>query len=316
MARELSPQTTHMPFATAAPRRAISLRPFIPYLLIAPAFAVMLGVIIYPIASNVWASFMGEATLSRPSEFVGLDQYRKVLNDPVFEPALRRTLLWAFGVTVLQFALGLLLALLLNRPFAGRSIVRSFAIVPWIMPGIVVAVVWRFLYAGQYGLINQTLRSIGLSSLTEPWLTNLSTAMPAVMVVGIWKGFGFYMVMLLAGLQGIPTDVIEAARLDGANRFQMLRDITMPLLKPVILMSVVLGLIWTTNYFEAIYILTGGGPARATETLPIFIYNTAFQFYRLNEAVASAIILLIIVLAMVAVYMLLFLRMNKQEDVL
>jgi multiple sugar transport system permease protein len=316
MARELSPPSPGVVITASAPRRSVKLGPFVPYLLIAPAFAVMAAVILYPIASNVWASFMGEATLSRPSEFVGLDQYRAVLNDPVFEPALRRTFVWAFGVTLFQFALGLLVALLLNRSFTGRSIVRSMALVPWIMPGIVVAVVWRFLYAGDYGLINQVLREIGLGSLTEPWLTNLSTAMPAVMVVGVWKGFGFYMVMLLAGLQGIPIDVIEAARLDGANRFQMLRDITMPLLRPVILMSIVLGLIWTTNYVEAIYIMTGGGPARATETLPIFIYNTAFQFYRLNEATASAIILLLIVVSMVTVYIALFLRLNKQEDVL
>jgi multiple sugar transport system permease protein len=316
MAQHVSHPTTHMPLVTTAPRRQLRLGPFIPYLLIAPAFAVMAAIIIYPIGSNVWASFMGEATLNRPSEFVGLEQYRKVVNDPVFEPALRRTFVWAFGVTIFQFALGLLVALLLNRSFAGRSLVRSLALVPWLMPGIVVAVVWRFLYAGDYGLINQVLREIGLGSLTEPWLTNLSTALPAVMVVGIWKGFGFYMVMLLAGLQGIPTDVIEAARLDGANRFQMLRDITMPLLRPVILMSIVLGLIWTTNYVEAIYIMTGGGPARATETLPIFIYNTAFSFYRLNEATAGAIILLLIVVSMVTVYMLLFLRLNKQEDVL
>jgi multiple sugar transport system permease protein len=305
-----------VPIGTTAARPSLRLAPLVPYLLIAPAFAVMLTVIVYPIGSNVWASFIGEATLSRPAEFVGLEQYRNVLDDPVFLPAVRRTLVWAFGVTVMQFSLGLLLALLLNRSFPGRSFVRSFAILPWIMPGIVAAVVWRFLYAGDFGLFNQALRAVGLGDLTRAWLTNLSTAMPAVMIVGVWKGFGFYMVMLLAGLQGIPTDVIEAARLDGASRFQMLRDITMPLLRPVILMSVVLGLIWTTNYFEAIYILTAGGPARATETLPIFIYNTAFQFYRLNEAIAGAILLLLLVLALVFVYMVLFLRLNKQEDVL
>jgi multiple sugar transport system permease protein len=297
-------------------RRSISFGPVAPYLLIAPAFAVMLMVIVYPVISNIWASFMGEATLSRPSEFVGFDQYRKVLDDPIFQPALRRTLLWAFGVTVMQFILGLSMALLLNRAFPGRVVLRSLAILPWITPGIVVAVVWRFLYAGDVGLFNQALRAINLGDLTRAWLTNLDTAMPAVMLVGVWKGFGFYMVMLLAGLQGIPTDVVEAARLDGAGRMQMLRDITLPLLRPVILMSVVLGLIWTSNYFEAIYVLTGGGPARATETLPIFIYNTAFQFFRLNEAIASAIILLLLVVAMVAVYVTLFLRLNKQEDVL
>jgi multiple sugar transport system permease protein len=285
-----------------------------PYLLLAPAFLVMASVIIFPIASNIRASFMGEATLTRPSAFVGLDNYRNVLDDPVFFPAMRRTLIWGFGVTFLQFSLGLGMALLLNRSFPGRSVIRAMAIIPWITPGIVVAVVWRFLYAGQFGLINQALRSVGLDDLTRAWLTNLSTALPAVMVVGAWKGFGFYMVMLLAGLQSIPVDVIEAAKLDGANRFQMFRDVTAPLLRPVTLMALVLGLIWTTNYFEAIYVLTGGGPARATETLPIYIYNTAFSFYRLNEAVAAAIVLLLIVLTMVTAYLLLFLHLNRQDE--
>jgi multiple sugar transport system permease protein len=316
MEQQIRTQLAPVSAATVVPRRSIRFASITPYLLIAPAFAVLFAVIVYPIVSNIWASFMGEATLSRPSEFVGLDQYRKVLDDPVFQPALRRTLVWAFGVTIMQFTLGLCMALLLNRAFPGRSIARSLAILPWITPGIVVAVVWRFLYAGDFGLFNQTLRAIGLDNLTRAWLTNLETAMPAVMLVGVWKGFGFYMVMLLAGLQGIPTDIVEAARLDGAGRPQMLRDITLPLLRPVILMSVVLGLIWTSNYFEAIYILTGGGPARATETLPIFIFNTAFHFYRLNEAIAGAIILLLLVVSMVTIYMLLFFRLNKQEDVL
>jgi multiple sugar transport system permease protein len=285
-------------------------------LLIAPAFLVMAAVIIFPIASNIRASFISEATLSHPAEFVGFDNYRSVLDDPVFFPALRRTFIWAFGVTALQFVFGLSLALLLNRTFPGRGFVRAIAIVPWIMPGIVVAVVWRFLYAGQFGLINQVLRAVGLGDLTQAWLTNLSTALPAVMVVGIWKGFGFYMVMMLAGLQGIPVEVVEAAKLDGANRLQLLRGITLPMLRPVVLMSVVLGLIWTTNYFEAIFVLTGGGPARATETLPIYIYNTAFSFFRLNEAIAAAIVLLLIVLTMVFIYIALFLRLNDRDEVL
>lgn len=285
-----------------------------PYLLLAPAFLVMAAVIVYPIVSNIQASFMGEATLSRPAAFTGLDNYRKILADPVFFPALRRTLIWAFGVTLMQFGCGLGMALLLNRSFPGRPVIRALAIIPWITPGIVVAVVWRFLYAGQFGLINQVLRALELDGLTRAWLTNLSTALPAVMIVGAWKGFGFYMLMLLAGLQSIPVEIIEAARLDGANRFQLFKDITAPLLRPVTLMSLVLGLIWTTNYFEAIYVLTAGGPARATETLPIYIFNTAFSFYRLNEAVAAAIILLLIVLTMVSVYLLLYLRLNRQDE--
>jgi multiple sugar transport system permease protein len=247
---------------------------------------------------------------------VGLRQYRTVIQDPVFTPALKNTILWTFGVTVMQFCLGLILALLLNNPFRGRGLLRSLGIIPWVIPGIVVAVIWRLLYASDFGLINSALRSLGLGTLTRPWLIDTATAMPAVMVAGAWKGFGFYMLMFLAGLQGIPIDLYEAARLDGAGRVRLFKDITVPLLRPVILMSVVLGVIWTSNYFEAIYVLTGGGPARLTETLPIFVYKTAFQYFHLNEAVAGSIILLLIVLSLVTVYLIIFLRLNRQEDVL
>lgn len=296
--------------------RPLSVQPFIPYLLIAPAFLVMIAIIVYPILDNFRASLMSEPTISRPARFVGLDQYQKIVHDPVFGPALKNTLLWTFGVTVMQFCLGLVLALLLNHQFRARSLFRSLAIIPWVMPGIVVAVVWRFLYADDFGMINVSLRSLGLDGLTRAWLANATTALPAVMVAGAWKGFGFYLVMLLAGLQAIPGELYEAARLDGANRAQLLRDITLPLLRPVILMSVILGSIWTSNYFEAIYVLTGGGPARLTETLPIYIYKTAFQFFHLNLAIAGSIILLFIVMVLVTTYLIAFVRLSKQEDVL
>jgi len=295
-------------------RRAITLRSFIPYLLIAPAFLVMLAIIAYPIVDNFSASLMSQATLSRPARFVGLRNYARIVGDDVFFPALQNTLLWTVGVTALQFTLGLVLALLLSQRFPGRWLFRSLAILPWVTPGIVVAVTWRLLYAEDFGVINLSLRSLGLGALAQAWLADARTAMPAVMMVGAWKGFGFYMVMLLAGLQGIPVEIFEAARIDGANRLQTLWHVTLPQLRPIILMSVLLGIIWTSNYFDAIFVLTEGGPARLTETLPIFIYKTAFSFFDLNKAIAGSIILLLIVLLLASLYLVAFLKLGRRED--
>ena len=278
------------------------------YLFMLPTIIVMLGVLLYPIISLFATSFYSRPTLSRPTEFIGFGNYLSVLSDPAFLPAVKNTLIWTAGVTLGQTMLGLYFALILHRPFPGRWLARMLVIVPWVLPGIVVAVTWRFMYHQDIGLVNNLLRAVGLGELARSWLGNRDTAMIAVMIVGIWKGFGFYSLMFLAGLQTIPKDLYEAARIDGADERQQLFRITLPLLRPVMLTTVVLGLIWTSNYFEAIFVLTGGGPARSTETLPMFIYNTAFSFYRTEEAMAGSNILLLLVLAILGVY---FLIMNR-----
>jgi multiple sugar transport system permease protein len=274
------------------------------YALLLPALAAIALVLFYPILNLLVTSFFSRPTLSRPSTFIGFENYVSVVTDPAFPMVVKNTVLWTFGVSLGQVILGIYFALVLHRKFPGRWLARILVIIPWVLPGIVVAVTWRFIYHQDIGLINHILRGIGLDSMARSWLGSRETALPAVILVGIWKGFGFYTLMFLAGLQTIPNELYEAARIDGAGARAQLWHITLPLLKPIAVTSTVLGLIWTSNYFEAIFVLTGGGPARATETLPMFIYNTAFSYYRTEEGMAGSNILMLIVLILLAFYLL------------
>src|SRR5690606_10348737 len=183
-------------------------------LFLAPAILALLLVLFYPVLKIVVTSFFSEATMAKPSEFIGFENYAAVLRDPAFPLAVRNTLLWTVAVTIGQVLLGGYFALLLYRRFPLRWLARILVIVPWVLPGIVVAVTWRFMYHQEMGLINLTLRGLGLGQLATSWLGNPHTVMAAVIVVAIWKGFGFYMLMFLAGIQAIPTELFESARID------------------------------------------------------------------------------------------------------
>jgi multiple sugar transport system permease protein len=292
----------------AAPSRARTLRDqslrdtALAYAFSAPALLAVIGVLFYPIISLLITSLYSKPTLSRPSAFIGLVNYLTVLADPIFSSAVWNMFVWTLGVTIGQVVVGLYFALLLHQRFPGRWLARMAVIIPWVLPGVVVAVTWRFMYSQDFGLINLVLRELGLGQFAHAWLGDRQTAMLAVIVVGIWKGFGFYTLMFLAGMQTIPVELYEAAKIDGATGRQQLFGITLPLLRPVMITSTVLGLIWTSNYFEAIFVMTGGGPARSTETLPMFIYNTGFTFYRIEEAMAGSNLLMLIVLVMLGLY--------------
>jgi len=281
------------------------------YAFSAPALLAVVGVLFYPIISLLITSFYSQPTLSRPSAFIGLINYLSVASDPIFAGAVWNMFVWTIGVTLGEVVVGLYFALLLHQRFPGRWLARMAVIVPWVLPGVVVAVTWRFMYSQDFGLINLVLREIGLGQLAHSWLGDRQTAMIAVIIVGVWKGFGFYTLMFLAGMQTIPVELYEAAKIDGATGRQQLFGITLPLLRPVMITSTVLGLIWTSNYFEAIFVMTGGGPARSTETLPMFIYNTGFTFYRIEEAMAGSNLLMLIVLVMLGLYALVVRTINR-----
>ncbi len=296
-------------------RRAILAENLLAYLFLAPALAAIALVLFYPIISLLRTSFYSQPTYFHPSEFIGFKNYRAVLDDAILPSAIKNTFYWTFGVTFGQVILGMYFALILHRRFPGRWLARMLVIVPWVLPGIVVAVTWRFMYQQDLGLLNITLRAVGLDSLARSWLGSRETAMPSVIVVGIWKGFGFYTLMFLAGMQTIPNELYESARIDGANERQQLTAITLPLLRPVAVTATVLGLIWTSNYFEAIFLLTGGGPARSTETLPMYVYNTAFAHYRFEKGMAGSNILLLVVLIILVLYGLFLGRRNALRQI-
>lgn len=263
-----------------------------PYLWLIPAYALLLFVVAYPIVSNVGSSFT--KTAAGGTEYVGLDQYASLLSDPSFYSSSLKTLYWTLGVTVLQFVAGAALAVAADRNtwFVRRT--RTMLILPWALPGVVAANIWVFLY-NEDGLINAFLSWTGIA-LREPWLANPDTALLAVIVAAGWKGFPFYFLLLLAGLQSVPQETREAAQIDGASSFQTLFRVVLPQMKPIIITSLILGIIGTINYFDGIYLMTGGGPVSATETLPVWVYNMAFARFDIAKASTLSVIILLLVI--------------------
>lgn len=268
---------------------------------IGPSYLIFILVMAFPIVWNIVESFFSSSY--GKSTFVGLSNFRQIIDSGQFYSSFLLTLYWTAGVFIGQFILGLLLAVFFNRQLWVSRFVRPLMLLPWAIPGIVSSTAWVFLYS-QDGLINTVLSPFVKSG--PAWLADPHLVMPAVIVAGIWKGAPFYFLMFLAGLQTIPAELVEAARLDGAGRLTILVRIELPYIRNIIAVTSVLGLIWTANYFDGIYLMTGGGPVTDTTTLPIWIYNTAFSAFNLSEAAALSVILLVVVLLIAVPY--LFLR--------
>ena len=230
----------------------------LPLFLLSPALALLLGIVAYPIARAVWLSFH-RLEILRPdlSLYVGFDNYHELLRDPVIRIALQNSVVWVVGVVLFQLLGGLGGALVLNRRFAGRGIIRGLALIPWATPSVLVALMWTWMLDGNYGLINDLLVKGGILSRFQPWLAQPWSALPGVMLADIWQGVPFFAVMLLAALQAIPEDLFEAARIDGASAWRVFRHVTLPLLLPTILITTMLRMIWTANYMDLIMIMTG-----------------------------------------------------------
>ena len=260
---------------------------------IGPSYLVFLAIMAFPAVWNVAISFFSVSYGS--DRFIGWANYAHIFESSQFYSSLWLTVYWTASVFVGQFLLGLLLALFFNRQLWVGKYLKPLMIIPWAVPGIVAATAWSFMYS-QNGLIDQILKP--LFGIAPAWLSSPALAMPAVIVAGIWKGAPFYFLMILAGLQSIPRELVEAAQVDGANRFRVLVSVEMPYIANILAVTSVLGLIWTANYFDGIYLMTQGGPINATMTLPIWIYNTAFTDFNLSEASALSVILLVIVLVL------------------
>lgn len=269
------------------------------YILVLPAMALIVLFFAVPFGDNLAASFTGEQT----GAFVGLENYGKVLKEPAFFTAVKNTAVWTVSVTAAQFLIGFTLALLCSRKVRGISLLRPVFLFPWAIPGVVAALAWKWIYNTDFGVLNLLLHDLGLIKENISWLTVPGTAMLAAIIMSAWKGSPFYFMMLFAGLTGVPDDLYEAAAIDGAKGVQRFFYITLPQLAPVITMSLTLGTIWTLNAYENIFALTGGGPSRRTETLPLYIYSTAFTYFRMHDAVVPSIILFLCVTGLAGLYL-------------
>jgi multiple sugar transport system permease protein len=251
-----------------------------------------------PMVSSLWVS-LHEWNLISPMEWVGLDNYRHLLTDPSTRDVFGHTLLYVAGYLPLVYAGGLVLALALNRRIPANSFFRAAYFLPVVTSWVVVALVWQWLLNPTNGLVNTLLGAVGLGQ--PGWWTDPTWAMPSVILASAWKDLGFVMVILLAGLQAIPGDVLEAAEVDGATGWQRFRHVTFPLLSPSTFFVVVISLINGFQVFDQVYVMTGGGPSGASQVVVGQIYDLTFRYGRAGEASALSWLLFVVILAITAV---------------
>jgi multiple sugar transport system permease protein len=267
-------------------------------LMVAPVLVWLAATILYPLGAAVAISLRDIRVIGSDGGFVGLANYADVLEMARLWAALGRSLVWVAGNAVLQTLLALGTALLLNQRFRGVRLVRVWVILSWIVPTIVVVIIWRWLLGTSGGVVNYLLVSLGLTDRPIGFFAGPGSAMASLVVINSWRWFPFVAVMLLAGLQRIPADLYEAAAIDGAGPWQRFRRITWPLLQPTMLVLGVVGTLLSFNVFDIIWLTTAGGPSGATQTLPVLIYETAFKSYRLGQAAAMSVLVSLLLMAL------------------
>lgn len=264
-------------------------------ILLAPSLIVFLLYRAIPIAWNLVLSFEKWKLIGAPT-FVGLANYAKIFRDPVFWESFKNTVLYFFGGSPIAIILALGLSLLVNKPLKGRNVYRALIFLPYPITPVAIAIIWKWLYDEKVGLINFILRSAGLTKEGIGFLSNFSWALPSVIFTTIWQVLGYYVIILLAGLQTIPGELYESAELDGANARHRLWSITLPLIRPTIFLCFIVGIINSFTTFDVIYIMTNGGPGHATEILVTYIYKNAFTFNEIGPAAAMTLVMFVFLL--------------------
>ncbi|QJS09331.1 sugar ABC transporter permease [Streptomyces argyrophyllae] len=273
------------------------------WFLVVPALVPVLLLSVGPLLYGIGLAFTdAQSGRTSATRWIGALNFRDLLHDTLFWESFRIGLVWAAGVTVPQFLLALGLALLLNADLRLRGLARALAIVPWAMPEVVVGIMWRLVYNPDAGVLNETLRDLGLGTGRD-WLSGLATALPAVIVVGVWAGLPQTTVALLAGLQNVPRELHEAAAVDGAGAWRRFRTVTWPALRPVALAITALNLIWNLNSFALVYVLTNGGPGGKTRLPMLFAYEEAFRYGQFGYAAAMGCVLVAVVAVLLAVFL-------------
>ncbi len=270
-----------------------------------PLMLVMVLLLLYPIIQITIMSFQSWYLL-RPQKngvFIGWNNFNKLFQDKYFWSSVRKTAVYMLVTIPVRYILGFVTAILLNRDYRGRAIYRAMVIIPWAVPEVVTCLIWMLMYQKDYGIINKILLDLGWISSGVGWISDTNVAMTSAIIVNIWKGFPFVALMLLAGMQSIPEDVYEAAKMDGASSFKIVTNIVIPLLRPVSAVVFMLLVVWTIRDYGIVYVLTGGGPSRATEVLTIYMYKKAFSDFNYGIAAASGFIMMIVAFVFVYFYM-------------
>ena len=278
----------------------------------APTYVLLALLMVLPMVMVVRFALMDNVIVNRDPVFVGASNFLRLLGDRAFQISLGNTLYFTVMSITFHLLIGLAFALLLNSSLIDpllRGVLRAVYIVPWMFTATITAVIWRLLL-NPVGIVNFTLQALNIAAANIEWFSSSTLALHALTFVNVWAGYPFYMVSLLAGMQGIPDELYEAAKIDGADNAQRFRHITLPHLTPIIVSIAMLDFIWTMHLFPLVWMTTGGGPGRSTEMLATFTYKLAFTTFDFSLASASAVIILIVSIAVA----LLYIRYQRASD--
>ena len=279
-----------------------SRRKLLGILFILPTILFLAIFVLYPVISNIVLSFTDAKLMKSEFNFVWFDNYVKLFSNKMFLKYSWNTLVWTFFSVVGQLVLGLCLALLINREMRGGSLLRSFLLIPYVVPAVAIALITKWIFNGDYGIASNRLQNLGLIDYKQSPLALYGGAMAVLIIVNVWRSYPFPMLIYWAALRGINKELYEAANVDGANRFQTFRYITLPQLKNTTIVLVILRIVWTATYFDLIWMVTGGGPAGSTTHLPIMIYQASFGTFRIGYASAISILLGIVLFICIIFY--------------
>jgi len=291
-------------FSIVDPLVAVTEGRYWAYLLIAPSLILVGAVVVYPVIDGVLLSFR-EYRLNRPAlgtPWIGLEHYRDLASDPIIRTALRNTLVWVTVGSISQFLLGLIAALALHRPLKGMALARILVLIPWLLPSVVSANMWRLMLDSRLGVVNDVLMRINVMDTPRAWFTSPDTALFEVLAVELWKNFAFFTLFIMAGLHAIPQELYDAASVDGSGAWRRFRHITVPLLMPVIVAAVILRVIGLFNSPDVLLILTGGGPGNATQTISLYGFQTAYLKFDFGYAASISVLALACLMAFTVVY--------------
>lgn len=279
----------------------LSMRKLIPYFFIGPALFALIALVIYPLLYGVYISFF-KTNLSNKWDFIGLQNYQSIVSDGVFLKQLWVTLKFTAIVVAAHFVIGIGLGVLLNQKRPGITFFRTILVLPWLMPEVVIALIFKWIMNPLYGLLNNGLQAIGLLDTSVSWLGDTKYAFISVVMVCIWKGYPLVMVNALAALQSVPADLYEAARVDGASKRQTFFKIVLPSIKPVLATTMILDTVWWFKHYTIVYLMTKGGPGSDTSIVSIEIYKQAFDYFNFGKAAAMSVIVFFVCLIISKLY--------------
>lgn len=284
------------------PFRAKRKYDLLPYLLLLPAVVIVSAFVLYPLTNNLLMSFKNAKLIKATSNYIGFSNYIEIFSSPTIWQSILRTFIWTISNIFFMSILGMITALLFMADFVGKGLLKAVILIPWVLPQVVTGFVWTVMLSDHMGIITAIMRGSGIFSEDFSWFQTGTLSMAAAILTNVWRGFPFFALMLYARLSTLPSTQLDAAQIDGAHGLSLFRYIIFPYMKTVLYTCMVLAFLWTYNAYDIIKVMTNGGPAGATLTLPLLIQREAFEYYNLSKASTMSLVTFVLIVLMFLLY--------------